>query len=521
LNAIILAFAPAVVFAQAASAPTPPSPASAPVAPAAAPPATTPASSVEYVIEGGAVVAVEGAHRQPVSIEGPVVALLREGSTLYVARGARGVTVWSVAEPLLPRRIRNVSVTGSATGFHVVDGQVWVVTVSRSAVPIDEAAASETAEPTRSSAATTAPAPPANAASRQEPSNVSILRVSPGTVELSAGAKDGVRVGDRFAIFRSRLIDGEGATGFTGEELVTVAEVVAVKEKSALAETGRTAVVQPKDQARRAKADQGDSIVFPPRVPNVGEVSVVLRPLVNAGSPLGFGILADLGATYWGSAYFAGVRVQPLGLGWTTGGSIVSTAALAEGGYDARALSVGLGAGVSWVNGDADHMLRSWGGSSDYAAVSGGPTVTQHQETHSAFTMSQLVRLGARDGLSLAVRNLLILHHDEQLDRTGFIYGGTTGHLAIPVGGRSDLFLEGGGGVMGYWFAGIGVSTWLVGNGSPGSWKLFVSAGAAGIFGSKRVTQTYPGSLGPYTYDQQIDVAGPMVSFGLARRFTL
>ena len=36
---------------------------------------------------------------------------------------------------------------------------------------------------------------------------------------------------------------------------------------------------------------------------------------------------------------------------------------------------------------------------------------------------------------------------------------------------------------MGYWFAGAGVSTWVVGNGSPGSWRLSVSAGGAGIMG--------------------------------------
>ena len=78
---------------------------------------------------------------------------------------------------------------------------------------------------------------------------------------------------------------------------------------------------------------------------------------------------------------------------------------------------------------------------------------------------------------------------------------------------------------MGYWFAGVGVSTWVFGNGSPGSWRLSVSGGAAGIIGSKRVTTTYPGTGGQpaqtYTDNESIDIAGPMVSFGLARRFSL
>jgi hypothetical protein len=360
------------------------------------------------------------------------------------------------------------------------------------------------------------------------PSNVELRRVTPGTVEIDAGAEDGVRIGDSFAIYRSEILDKEGATGFTGEELVTVAVVVAVKENSALAETGRSAVVKSSDYARPTTTDAEASNAFPPRVANVGELSMVLRPIINVGTPVGAGILADLEASYWGRAYFADLRIQPLGLGSTSDGSIVSTAALLEGGYDTRALAVGLGAGVSWVNGDADHMLQNFFGGTTAGAdntLASGPTVVQTQETHTAFTMSQLVRLGARDGMMLSLRNLLILHRNSETDRKGFIYGGTTGQLSIPLRGRSDVFLEGGGGVMGYWYAGVGVSTWIIGNGSPGSWKLSVSAGAAGIFGSKRTTTTYQAQFGQpaytYNYNQSIDVAGPMVSFGITRRFSL
>lgn len=479
-------------------------------------------SNVEYLVEGDALVAVQGDQRTPVAFEGRVVAVYRLGASLYVARGIRGVSVLDVSKPGSPRPVRDLAVNGSAIGFHLAGEQLWVETVQRNATPLDEASSPTNGEPVRSAAVGGTTVPPTVAAARELPFNATITRVSPGIVELALGRKDGVRVGDRFAIFRSKLVDGEREGGFTGEELVTVAEIVAVKEGSALAETGRSAIAQLSDQARPAKADQDNSWVYPPRVPDVGEVSVTLRPLIKAGSPLGVGILADLAATYWGSVYFAGVGLQPLGLGWTTDGVVVSTAALVEGGYDARAVAVGLGLGVGWVNGDADYMLGSFSGSDSATYANSTTTRTERQTTHAAFTLSQVARLGARDGFNLSLRNLLIYHHDEEDDDTGFIYGGTTGRLAIPLGDRSDLFIEGGGGVMGYWLAGVGVSTWVVGNGSPGSWKLSVSAGGAGIMGSKEITRTVtrPDGVSYKSEDtEDISIAGPMVALGLARRF--
>jgi hypothetical protein len=249
----------------------------------------------------------------------------------------------------------------------------------------------------------------------------------------------------------------------------------------------------------------------------------VLRPIINAGSPLGVGVLADASASYWGNSYFADVMLQPIGLGWTEDGSVVSAAALVELGYDGRAFAVGLGAGMSWVNGNADYMLEQSGFASTAADEGRATTqVVERQQTHSAFTLSQLARLGARDGLSLSLRNLLILHKNSEDDSRGFIYGGTVGKLTVPLDRRTDLFVEGGGGVMGYWLFGAGVGTWLVGNGSPGSWKLSISAGAAGIWGSREVTETTQlpgGQTSTYTYDDEIDISGPMVSAGLLRRF--
>jgi hypothetical protein len=388
----------------------------------------------------------------------------------------------------------------------------WVLTVTQQALPIEELAAATTS----TSVATPRAAVPAQTSDTPRLTAGYPIRVAePGILEITTGQDGSIRIGDRFVIFRETAVDNTSGL-FSGEEQVAFAEVIAVKDGSALAELSRTALVSDKDVARRARPDQTESNIYPVRVPHVGEFGGTLRPIVNAGSPLGVGVLADVYATYWGKNYFVNLAVQPLGLGWTDDGNVVATSALLEGGYDARAFSVGLGVGVSAINGDMESMLRSYSGTASDES-SGGVTETDTQETHAAFTLSQRVRLGALDGLNLSLRNLLILQDSSETEDAGFIYGGTMGKLTVPLDRRNDLFIEGGGGVMGYWLVGAGVGTWITGNGSPGSWKLSISAGAAGIWGTREVTVTSP--TYSYVSRQDVEIGGPMVSFGIARRF--
>ena len=475
--------------------------------------------------EGGAVFTVQGETRTPVNVPGPVLAAYCAEGKLYVARGPSGVAVYELGAADGPKLLREIaSGPGSAVGLLAVDGQVWMVLESRSAVPIGAAGAA----PPKASAATFAAAPVSpTAATAAKPAEstvvaapkVAIRRVTAGAVELDAGAGQGVRIGDRFAIYRSKLVADEGAADFTGEELVTVVEIIAVKGKESLGQLPRGAVVLVRDRARRARPDQIASTMFPGRIANAGEATLVVRPLINTGTPLGIGVLADIEATAWGQQWFGGLRVQPLGLGWSDSGTVVSTAALVEGGYDAHAFAAGLGAGVSWVNGDINHMLGSSDGG--FATSTDKGTASERQETHVGFTVSQLVRLGARDGFNLQVRNVLILNENDR-KQSGFIYGGTSARLAIPIGLRSDILLEGGGGFMGYAFGSVGMSTWLVGSGAPGSWRLSVAAGGAGVWGTKQVTTTstdYMGVSRAYTNTTEVLISGPMVSVGLTRRF--
>jgi hypothetical protein len=493
------------------------------------------APPVEYLIEDSNVVALRDTVKTKLGIPSGVVAIIPLGNRLYVARGTLGVAVYDITDPLSPRLEREQATNGgSANGFTLVDGQVWMLVSSKMAMPVGDvgpSAAGQVGPSTSASAATAsssagqvpvaAPSKPTVAtAPAAEPSDVPIRLVSPGVIEIVAGAEQGVKIGDRYTLLRAERRTGVAQEQFEGERIVGTAEVVAVRADSALAEVSRTATARSNDYVRKSKRTaEEESNAFPLRVPNMGEVGIVLRPLINIGTPLGVGVLADLEATYWGSAYFAGASVQPLGFGTTANGSVVSIAALAEGGYDGHAFAAGLGAGIGWVNGDIDNML--WGSTSSDNST-GSTTTTTKQDTHSAFAVSQVVRLGARDGLRLQLRNVLLLHRESATSPRGFIYGGTSGKLVVATGRRADVFCEGGGGVMGYWFFGIGVGTWVIGNGSPGSLHLAVSAGGAGISGSRQVTQTYTNPMGQptsYSYDDTIDIAGPMVSIGITRRF--
>lgn len=492
--------------------------------------AATAGASANFQLEGGSVVLLQGSARAKLGIADGVSAILLAGTELYVARGTAGVAVYDVSTPTAPRLLREHATSGGfANAFTTIDGQVWVLVTSKLAMPVGAANRASGESPAvpvvaplaaAPSAAVTPITPPQpKPAEATEAENYGIRLVSPGVVEIATGAEKRTKLGDHFAVYRTDRRAGVGNESFTGEIFVGVAEVVAVRAESCLAEMSRMATPRANDYARKSRRAEEERSVFPTRVPNMGEYSAVLRPLLNIGTPLGVGVLADLELTYWGQAYFAGATVQPLGIGTSADGRVVSIAALAEGGYDGKAFSVGLGAGAAWVNGNIDDML---GATSMESGSTGTSTTVTEQDTHGAFAVSQVARLGARDGLRLQLRNVLLLHRESDSKQRGFIYGGTSGKVTIPTGRTADFFFEGGGGVMGYWFFGVGVGTWILGNGSPGSVHLSVSAGGAGIYSSRRVTSTYTYSDGQSwtsSSDDTFGVAGPMVSIGLTRRF--
>lgn len=482
----------------------------------------------KYGIEGGALVATGGAEKRPVALPGTPEAVLVAGDRLYVALGKDGAAVLSLADPGAPALAQRIPVAqGRVTGFVVVDGAVWMRIDSTTAVLVEggvPAGAQTSAVVTPLTAgppSQAAPAPPPagvkGAPEREAPIRLLDARRSTGMVKLDVGAKDGVKAGDRFVVTRPVEV-GKGGAAFAARETVADLEAEAVGEEATLASLARGDRVASGDTAARAEPGHGPSRVYPRRLSGIGEASLVVRPLFNVGNEKGFGMLCDLTVAWWTKHVFLDVRLQPLGFGWTDKGNVLSSSILGEVGYDGRAFALGIGAGVGVVNGDMGKALAGEGVFSfdDEAGVN---LFTWEDRTRAAFALSQVVRLGARDGLNMTLYNLLLYYDppgsdaDEDSDKSGFYYGGTSGKISIPLAARVDLFFGGGGGLVGYWFAETGVFFWARGAGDAGSIGVSASGGAAGIWGKVKYHS------GEYTDYERIDILGPMISLGLTGRF--
>ena len=465
--------------------------------------------AVRYEIEGGAVFVVQGEQKEKLQLPARAESLLVAGDEMYVALGDSGVIVYDLEDKAKPTPSRTVTPPfGKITGLHETGNQVWMQISSVTAMPLASLPQELPKIEVKPAPVEKAPAP--EIIEEEHPEDpIRILSIKDGRVELNSGSDRGVKVGDHFSIFRTTSVEGIDGEVFTGKELGAVVMVTAVKEDRCLADMGRGVRISKQDIVKPARPEEDSSLIFTRKLDGIFEAAMVIRPLLKVGKPLGVGTLTDMWINYTGGAYFVGMRVQPLGLAWTQDGNVVSTSFLVEGGYDATSFAVGLGLGISTVNGDLDYMLQT---QSRWDA-SGG---SYSQRTQNALAFSQLVRLGSRDGLHLFVCNLFLYHKSEGEDGDeGFIYGGTTGQLTFPLSERVNLFFEGGGGRMGYLFGALGTSAWIIGNGDKGSLALSVSVGGAQIWGTREVKSNGD------SYNEEVSVAGPMISFGLNYRFGL
>lgn len=479
-------------------------------------PVIAPALSVR--LEKGAAVLHSGEQRTVVVPTG-VEAVHLVGSKLYVSLGTAGVALYDVTEPSSPKLVTSThEVEGRVIGFHDVGDETWMEIVARRSIPApsgNPGSSSPTAPPAVPSAKTSAP-PQATIVVNKKP--MTVLQNASGEVEVSGGKAEGIAVGQRLSVYRMESVS-DVRSDYVNRGRVAVVVVLSVREHSCLAMLGRGERVLVGDSVESGGTDDFESVIFPASLVRLIDFSATLRPVVNVGTPLGGGVLLDAAATYLGKGYFAGVRVHPLGLGATKGGAIVSTSILAEGGYDARPFAVGLGVGVSAVNGNIDSLLGYGQPDPSFQAGTGTGTSTTVRNTNTAVALSQTVRLGARDGLNFALVNVFI-YHERPTGETGFIYGATTAKLSVPLMQSTDLFAEGGGGVMGYAFGALGVHTWLVGRGDAGSLAVSVAAGGASVWGSQTVEVTVPGNT-VFTSESRFGIAGPMASLGLQYRMGL
>lgn len=442
--------------------------------------------------------------------------------TLYVALGEEGMAVVTQdpSGQFVVSKIVDIS-HGRVTGFMVTDDTVWMQVDSTTAVKISKQRSGLKKE-ADNPVIITKPLPNEQTVQKQVTSEtpvdapisldepIRILEFSPGIVKLNIGSRQGLKTGDKLQVVRLTQIEKGKKTAFEGEVLVAVLVVEALNTDNSLARIWRGDRLLKTDTIEPIEDNNQPSLIYPRHLTHLLEIEGVVRPIIKIGGN-GFGALCNLSLSWWGKNYFFNLRMHPLGFGKSEGSSVVINSLLLEGGYNSRAFAVGMGIGMASTNGDVDAMLDGFvGASSDVSASADDDNEPQWQQsTKHAFSLSQAIRLGAKDGLNFTVQNLLIYHNSTDDDDSGFIYAGTNGKFKWPLAQKVDMFMEGGGGVMGYFYATLGVFTWLRGNGDGGSIGLLASAGAAGIWGS-RWREDYG--------DDEVFIAGPMISLGIRAR---
>lgn len=461
--------------------------------------ADSPPAEVPVLVDGVVITALPAA---------PLAVLSAGEGTVYVLTAEHELVAWARSDGVWTRRWSRPE--PAAAGLFVAGGRAWIERHEVAAAPIEELAVP-------AAVAGSAPAPSAAPA---EAKGGTVIKAERGDVVVDLGRADGLRVGDELRFLRRQDVasfSGEGTS--TVERRVGSGTVKAVEPHRALVAVGRGSRVDPGDLAERQPGSDGYPL-GPERLGGLVEAGVILRPLL-ALDTLGVAFVNEAWVGYaFPSPWYVSARFSPVGVGWSQDGNPLTLAAVGTGGLDNRWFSVGLGAGWSMLNNDVSII-----GSNDYAMEDGGGGVDlSFEDVKSAFSVAQEARLGARDGLSLSVRNTFVLvpeytyNYDDcteydydyndcvQREETGsgFAFGGIAMRLLVPSGERTDLLVDWGTGQAGATWVTGGMATWLRGNGDGGSIGLEVSAGYGSVVGNPE--------------DETVTLQGPLVSAGVRWR---
>ena len=285
-----------------------------------------------------------------------------------------------------------------------------------------------------------------------------VVEASSGGAIVELGTADGLERGDHVEFFRERTVDlGKGEQASRVEPFA-VGEVRAVSDNRAQVDVGINERVAPGARARPTDRSLTTSVVSPPRIGNVWETKVGVRPFV-AVSNAGGGALTEARLTYRFDGPFAvHANMLPAGLGFGDRGTLSSFSGDVVGAYDAQGFSVGLGVGAAQSN----LPLR----------------YTEEPVNEMAMTVAQTARVGARDGMHLK------FHNSFMLNGGSFVFHGLFGWLQFPIHSvvdKSWFVIHGGGNRAGYSIGELGLRMLVRGNGDRGSLFVTPTVGGTGI----------------------------------------
>lgn len=420
----------------------------------------------------------------------------RVRSKVLLACGAAGVWILELTEGLAegPTFIGSSATPGEAIGFFEEPaGKVWVKLRTLDARPFDpehalgpikafpdEAPLSPVPAPAPDPAALAAAPAPQPAAARR--GRGVVVRRAGGRLLISLGTADGLARGDRIELTTEHPPTDEALLG--ARMVWAVGVVIDVSEWEAEVLLGLNEQAPLGAIATRTLAPPSAGLVAPPRVSGLWELEVGVRPFL-AVEELGGGALfnASFGRRI-GNLHLQAL-LEPLGFGDVTDNDAIGVASgMLMASFDSDYFEAGLGLGAQTVNG-SDLFL----------------------DPGSGLAMSQLLRIGAHDGLSLMLRSNVVLFHSE------LAFGGMVGVLRIPIArGGYWLTLGGGGGNIGYGYGELGVRALLAGNGLAGSRFLTVSGGIGAVYRSGVCDEGF-------VCTDSTTYAGPMLGFNHEWRF--
>lgn len=465
--------------------------------------------------------------------EGPAVA--REGDRLLVACGVEGIFVFDVSDRAEPEGVGMHDVEGAAAGFFRTAGRVWVRLETERAQPAAEV--TKTREPRRwappeeptdpekeeppEEQKEPAEEPPKEVADgeaeeeeeadreaadeKEEEDEVlrgEAVESRPGTVVVDFGERKGLVSGDVVEFYRFKEVElGSGESGERTETLA-VGRATTVSKDRAEVELGLNERVEKGTKARRVfdKSTTANSMA-PPRVGGTGSMSLMIRPIIPL-NVIGLGIAGDVSFKYtFESPLMLEVRGDPVGFGVGNQPAVGTLAGDISLTYDSKLFRVGLGVGASGIG----SPRRAYGFDAPIQK--------------SGFTVVQIARLGARDGLQFTAYNSLITFDE------AFRWSDLKATGQVPL----DRILEN------TWLIGraahqragqaygeLGLRVMTSGNGHAGTTYLQATLGGGGIWGSREVDCSASDRFDAETREtctEPVDYAGPLVGFGLEQRF--
>lgn len=208
--------------------------------------------------------------------------------------------------------------------------------------------------------------------------------------------------------------------------------------------------------------ERAESIIAPPRIANSLSFEFALRPYLPIDE-LAFAAVGQLGVTYRGERpWYVQGQLYPIGGLVGKGRERGVFGASASGGYDHPLFSVGFGVGA--LRGTTETFF-------DY--FDGSPRAPDHSF---ALSVTQSARLGALDGLHMAVTNAFVLKNDR------WEFGFVDVLLQAPTGRRTWIVVDGGGGGYARYFYGeVGLRRLIRGDRGQGALFVRPSVGAAGV----------------------------------------